>query len=252
MTNSTRDTLQRSDKPIKGRFLDAQIRALTSNDEIANVYDHQTPPDYPIAYKAGWWFFCGLPFFVNKHVLVPRMDTQDLVHEAAKKAKQQALNILDLCTGSGCIAIALAKQTKANIYASDISKKALGVAKKNAKFNEAKINFYQSDLFEKVPEQFDIIVCNPPYIKTNEIGKHDKSILHEPQNALDGGADGLNFYRQIIADASDHLVPNGWLFFEIGDKVQAEEVKSLLQGASFNDITIKGERVIYARQIARD
>lgn len=226
----------------------------SNNDEIANAYDHLTPPYYPIAYKAGKWFFCGLPFYVNEHVLVPRADTEILVEEVLKKAKFQSLNILDLCTGSGCIAVAIAKQAKAGttVYASDVSADALKIAKRNASINKVKIKFFQSDLFDKIlVHLFDCIVCNPPYIKTNEIGKYDKSILFEPRIALDGGEDGMEFYRQIIKCAANErrLAPNGYIFFEIGDKVQAEQVKTLLQHNGFCDIQIVKDRVVHARKI---
>jgi len=208
----------------------------SSNDDIANAYDHLTPSNYPIAYKAKKWFFCGLPFFVNENVLVPRFETEALVaHVIASSAKQSS--ILDLCTGSGCIAVALAKQGF-NVTATDIIN--LKVAKKNARLNKVKIKFIQSDLFTGA---FDIIVCNPPYIKTSDIGKHDKSILHEPRIALDGGTDGLDFYRKIIPQAKCNHI-----FFEVGDKSQAEQVKTLLQDANFCDIQIIGNHVIHARK----
>ena len=183
-----------------------------NNDEIANAFDYLTPKDYPIAYTARKWFFCGLQFYVTPDVLVPRVDTEVLVAEAAKCKPK---TVLDLCTGSGCIAIALAKKLpECQITAADISPAALEVARKNASTHKVKIKFVQSDLFENllprplrvhpfVPKgnHFDLIVCNPPYIKTAEIGKYDASILHEPRIALDGGTDGLDFYRQIIKDA---------------------------------------------------
>lgn len=224
------------------------IKNIQSNDEIANAYDHLTPKNYPIAYKAKKWFFCGLPFYVNVNVLVPRIDTEILVQEVVKKAEHKVLNILDLCTGSGCIAIALAKQTKSSIHASDICNKALRVAKKNAKIHNVKINFFQSDMLKNAVELFDIIVCNPPYIKTDEIGKYDKSILYEPQIALDGGTDGLDMYRRIIASAPGYLTPNGQIFFEIGDKQQADQVKTLLQQNGFYDIQIIKDRVVIANR----
>lgn len=219
-----------------------------SNEEIANAYDHLTPPDYPIAYKARKWFFCGLPFYVNEHVLVPRADTEILVQEVVKHCPENA-SVLDLCTGSGCIAIALYAKGFTDITASDISEETLKVARLNAKTNKAKIKFIQSNLFENIKTKFDIIASNPPYIKTNEIGIHDKSILHEPRHALDGGVDGLGFYRRIIAEVPKHLDDNGKIFFEIGDKQQAEEVKTLLHENKFCDIQIIKDRVIHARKI---
>jgi release factor glutamine methyltransferase len=216
-----------------------------SNEQIANDYDHLTPPDYPIAYKARKWFFCGLEFYIDENVLVPRFETETLVYEAAKFNTK---TILDLCTGSGCIAVALA-QTGFDVTATDISAAALNVARKNARAHKVKIKFVQSDLFACVKGKFDIITCNPPYIKTAEIGKRDKSILREPRIALDGGTDGLDFYRRIIKDAPEYLAPNGLIFFEVGDKVQSEKVKTLLQNAGYCDITVIGNYTIHARKV---
>ena len=226
---------------------------LKNNDDIANYYDSLTldygersetqglslDNPYPFAYMAKKWFFCGLPFYINKHVLVPRADTESLIN----CIPQGDFSVLDLCTGSGCIAIALAKKGFTRISASDICAKALKVAKKNARLNKVKVHFIQSDLFESIKGQFDIIVCNPPYIKTNELGKYDKSTLHEPKIALDGGADGLDFYRKIISQANCKQI-----FFEVGDKLQAEQVKTLLHNANFCDITIIGNHIIHARK----
>jgi len=218
------------------------MQQRSSNDDIANQYDHLTPPDYPIAYVAGEWFFCGLPFYINKHVLVPRADTEVLVDCVPKGD----VSVLDLCTGSGCIAIALAKRGFDNVTASDICKKALKVAKKNARVNKADVKFVQSDLFENIKGEFDVVVCNPPYIKTAELGKFDKSTLHEPKIALDGGADGLDFYRKIISQAKCKQI-----FFEVGDKSQAQEVENILLAAGFRDTVIIGDRVVYATNPVR-
>jgi len=228
----------RNKKPTNGRFLGA----YALNDEIANAYDHLTPPDYPIAYKAGRWFFCGLPLFVNEHVLIPRMDTELLVEKViASVAKQSQTDpqILDVGTGSGCIAIALAKKMPdAKITAVDVSEKALKVARHNAKLNKVNIKFIKTNfIFFRELVAFDVIVSNPPYIKTAEIGKHDKSILHEPKIALDGGKDGLDFYRYLAMEAQVYLKPGGLLALEIGHD-QGESVKTLLQEWDWCDIKV--------------
>ena len=212
---------------------------LKSREEIADKFDHLTPKEYPIAYVAKRWFFCGLPFYITPDVLVPRADTEGLVDVIP----QGDFSILDLCTGSGCIAIALAKKGFRQIMASDICAKALKVAKKNAKLNGVKVKFIQSDLFENIKGQFDIVVCNPPYIKTDELGKYDKSTLHEPKIALAGGADGLDFYKRIITQADCRQI-----FFEVGGKTQAQEVKTLLQNSGYCDIKIIGNHIIHARK----
>ena len=193
----------------------------------------------PLAYQTKNWHFYNLPIHVNKHVLIPRYDTETIVTAVlgAIDTKNKKLKILDLCTGSGCIAIALAKHTAAQITASDISKNAINIAAKNAELNDVSIEFIQSDMFDEIAAEFDIIACNPPYIATDDIGKYDKTILVEPRIALDGGVDGLDFYREIATEAPMHLTNGGRLFLEI-DHDQASAVKNLLQAANFRDIKV--------------
>ena len=183
----------------------------------------------PLAQRFGGAFFCELPFYVNRHVLIPRFDTELLVEEVIKNSKAGS-SVLDLCTGSGCIAVVLAKHDFL-VTASDISRKALRVARRNARLHNASIKFVRSNLFENIKQKFDVIVSNPPYIKTSEIGKHDKSILFEPRIALDGGADGLKFYREIIKNSRGHL------FLEIGHELE-NDVKKLLHEGGFRDIKV--------------
>lgn len=165
--------------------------------------------------------FMKMNFYVNSDVLIPRPDSEILVEEAIKIAKEYTNPvILDLCTGSGAIAVSLAKYIpNAKVYASDISKKALEVAKINAKNNnvEEKIKFIESDLFEKIKNiKCDIIVSNPPYIKTEIINTLDVEVQQEPITALDGGKDGLDFYRKIVEEAYSYLKLGSYLCFEIG------------------------------------
>ena len=165
--------------------------------------------------------FMKLDFYVNEDVLIPRPDTEILVEEVIKIAKKfKEPVILDMCTGSGAIAVSLAKYiSNAKVYAIDISEKALEVAKKNALANEVgdKIEFIQSDLFENIENiKFDIIVSNPPYIKEDDIQYLDDEVRKEPILALDGGADGVKFYREITKNAYEYLKYNGYLCYEIG------------------------------------
>ncbi len=179
--------------------------------------------------------FMKMNFYVNGDVLIPRPDTEVLVEEVIKLGKENRNpSILDLCTGSGAIAVALAKYLpNAQIYASDISKKALEIAQTNAKNNDVadRIKFIKSDLFEKFKGmKFDIIVSNPPYIRTALIKTLDAEVQKEPMLALDGGKDGLNFYRKITEEAYPHLKFGSYLCFEIGYD-QKEEVMQIIQDA---------------------
>lgn len=165
--------------------------------------------------------FMKMNFYVDENVLIPRPDTEILVEEVIEIAKKtNAKEILDLCTGSGAIAISLAKYIEnSNITAVDISEKALNVAEKNAKTNlvQNQITFVKSDLFQSLPqEKYDIIVSNPPYIKKDVIETLDKDVRQEPRIALDGGTDGLDFYKKIIRQGYEFLKYKGYLCLEIG------------------------------------
>ncbi len=176
--------------------------------------------------------FMKMNFYVDENVLIPRPDTEILVEESVKIAKKiGAKKILDLCTGSGVIAISIAKYIeKSEITAIDISAEALRVAKLNAKNNEVenKITFIKSDLFDNIKkEKYDMIVSNPPYIKKDIIRTLNKEVQKEPNIALDGGYDGLDFYRKIIKQGFEYLKYNGYLCLEIGYD-QKEDVLELL------------------------
>ena len=207
------------------------------NKEIEQKYKiaiNKIIKGYPIQYITKNQEFMKLKFFVNENVLIPRADTEILVEEVIKCAKtinKEIINILDLCTGSGAIGISLAKYiSNSFITMSDISCEALDVALINAKNNnvENKTQIIQSNLFEKIKGKFDIIVSNPPYIEKNEISKLDLNVQNEPVIALDGGIDGLNFYRKIANDAYKYLNENGYLFLEIGYN-QKETVTNIIE-----------------------
>ena len=172
--------------------------------------------------------FMKMDFFVDENVLIPRPDTEILVEEVIKIAqKYNTPRILDLCTGSGAIAISLKKFVpNADITAVDISEKALEIAQKNAKKLETKINFLKSDLFDKLDnKKFDIIVSNPPYIRKDEIKKLSEEVQKEPKIALDGGEDGLDFYRIIAEQAINYLKTGSFLCFEIGYNKKNDVIK---------------------------
>ena len=204
----------------------------------------------------GFTEFYGLRFDVNKKVLTPRMETEILVEQVLKAQKNfKKPTILDLGTGSGAIAVALAKNCDAHITAVDISKTALAVAQTNAQNNDVEIEFLHSNLFEglKKKRKFDIIVSNPPYIPTKDISKLDKNVREcDPVLALDGGDDGLDFYREITSKAVSRLNSGGMLFYEVG-KGQAASVRKILRENGFEDIkTIKDynkiERVVCGKR----
>ena len=196
----------------------------------------------PTQYLLGKCVFMGLDFFVDENVLIPRPDTEILVEAAIDWAKEnKASYFLDMCTGSGCIALSIAHYAKINGVAVDISKEALCVADKNAKALNLKsnINFIQSDLFENVSDfKFDFITSNPPYIISEQInGLMDEVRLYEPKKALDGGEDGLDFYRKIALDAKNFIKDNGAIFFEIGYN-QGHDVKCILENNNYKNIHI--------------
>ncbi len=197
----------------------------------------------PLQHLTGEQEFMGLSFCVNEHVLIPRQDTETLVEEALKRLRP-GMHVLDLCTGSGCIAISLAKLGSAvgngchgielTVDASDLSEDALAVARENGARLDAAVNWIHSDLFSQIGGTYDMIVSNPPYIRTDVIAELSEEVrLHEPFQALDGKEDGLYFYRRIIDEGRAHLNEGGWMLFEIGYD-QGPEVRELMQKAGFS------------------
>ena len=192
----------------------------------------------PLQYIVGETEFMGLPFKVNSSVLIPRQDTETLVEEALKVAKP-GMKVLDMCTGSGCIIISILRHGKElEGYASDISRHAINVAKENAKLNQVAVSFETGDLFDHIKGKYDIIVSNPPYIRTEEIAKLMPEVQNfEPYDALDGKEDGLFFYRKIVEQAGDYLNPGGHLLFEIGHD-QGLDVSELMEQAGYKDVRV--------------
>jgi release factor glutamine methyltransferase len=212
----------------------------------------------PLQHLTGVQEFMGLEFIVNEHVLIPRQDTEILVEEVLKNL-HDGMRILDMCTGSGCILISLLKYSNdCRGVGVDISPEALQVARENAEQllsddefqNESAITFIESNLFEKVTGKFEFIVSNPPYIKRNVIGTLMPEVReYEPVTALDGGSDGLDFYREIAQKSRKFLAGGGMLFFEIGYD-QGAEVMELLERNGFADVRIVKDyagldRVVY-------
>ncbi|MCI8485236.1 MAG: peptide chain release factor N(5)-glutamine methyltransferase [Lachnospiraceae bacterium] len=193
----------------------------------------------PLQYITGVQEFMGLEFKVNSHVLIPRQDTETLVEEALKVLEPE-MEVLDLCTGSGCIMISLLKHAKQKIFgtASDISKQALLIAKENAKQNQVEMELVRSDLFQNITGRFDMILSNPPYIPTNLIETLMPEVKNfEPLEALDGSEDGLSFYRKIVDRGRKFLKSNGYLYFEIGHD-QGGRVAFLMEEYGFRNVKV--------------
>ena len=218
----------------KDSFSKEEIKKI--NKTLSQRLEHK-----PLCKIVGKRNFYGRDFFVDMNVLSPRQETELLVNKVLQeiKNKNTKQRVLDLCTGSGAIAVTIDLESNSTVFASDKSKRALNVAQKNGQKLGAKVQFVQSDMFKNLKEQdkFDIIVSNPPYIPTEDIQRLDKEVKDfDPIMALDGGDDGLNFYRIIAKKAPHFLSDNGKLFLEIGYD-QAKQVVNLLQN-DFQDIQV--------------
>ena len=208
----------------------------------------------PVQYLTNEQEFYGNKFYVDDNVLIPQPDTEILVEEAISIIKNGD-KVLDLCTGSGAIGISLKKKfaDKINVIGTDISKEALRVAKMNANANRVSVEFVESNMFDKIVENdFDLIVSNPPYIETNVIKTLSKEVQNEPLIALDGGMDGLDFYRIIVKEGKDYLKSGGYLIIEIGFN-QRDEVINLLKENDYLDIYSKkdysgNDRIVVGRR----
>jgi len=210
----------------------------------------------PLQYITNNQEFMKLNFYVDSNVLIPQPDTEILVEEVLNilEKNSEKKKILDLCTGSGAIGVSIAKYTKCYITMSDISKKALEIAEKNALNNEVidKCKFVLSNMFEDIQDKFDIIVSNPPYIKTNIINTLEIEVQNEPILALDGGKDGIEFYRIIANNAYKYLNKEGILALEIGYDQKEEVIKLLELEEKYTDIYSKkdlsgNDRIIVCR-----
>ncbi len=232
-------------------FLNMQKQLSETEQKQYLTYLEQRKNHIPLQHITGVQEFMGMEFMVNEYVLVPRQDTEILVEEALKVLKP-GMNVLDMCTGSGCIIISLSKIGKIEGTGVDISEEALDVAKRNNANLDAGVTWIQSDLFENVEKCYDMIVSNPPYIRTSVIEELKEEVkFHDPYIALDGKEDGLYFYRKIVAESARYLKNNGMLYFEIGHD-QGQDVKKLMEEAGFSDVMIKKDlagldRVVFGR-----
>ena len=195
-------------------YKDKDIEEKVVNNFFEDIY--KLASNIPLQYITGEQEFMGIKFKVNENVLIPRCDTEILVEEAIKYIDKNS-RVLDICTGSGAIPISIAKHSSVrNISGIDISEKALEIAKMNAKSNDVNVKFFFSNMFENVEGKFNVIVSNPPYIESETILGLTKDVQNEPMLALDGGIDGLDFYRIIAQNVDKYLEKNGVLLLEIG------------------------------------
>lgn len=209
-------------------FLITNSESEVSEEQKEEFLKHieQLAKNIPIQYILKEQEFMKMKFYVDENVLIPRQDTEIVVEEAIKIInKHNFKNILDMCTGSGAISVSVAKYTECtNVHAVDISLKALEVAKMNANINNVgdRIEFIHSNIFENINEKYDLIISNPPYIKTEIIETLSEEVKKEPRLALDGGADGLIFYKSLANNAYKFLNAEGYLVLEIGYDQKAE------------------------------
>ena len=194
-----------------------------NENKYFSLIEKHIKEDVPLSHLVGFEYFYDRKFKVTKDVLSPRMETEELIYKVIEYVKASSKNnfkILDLCTGSGIIAITLKKelsQFSIDVVASDISEEAIKVAKENAQSHDATIKFIQSDIFNNIADKFDIIVSNPPYIdRKDEVTMQDNVLKYDPHLALFAEEEGMYFYRKIIEQANDYLNENGVIFFEIG------------------------------------
>ena len=194
-----------------------------NEDKYFSLIEKHIKEDVPLSHLVGFEYFYDRKYKVTKDVLSPRMETEELIYkviEYVKASNKNKFKILDLCTGSGIIAITLKKeldQVSVDVIASDISEEAIEVAKENAQSHNATIKFIKSDIFNNIDDKFDIIVSNPPYIdRKDEVTMQDNVLKYDPHLALFAEEEGMYFYRKIIEQVNDYLNENGVMFFEIG------------------------------------
>ncbi len=239
-------------RPAAGEEAEIEARFLleASRDEgwLRKAVERRLAGE-PLQYILGEWEFMGLPFFVGPGALIPRQDTETLCEAALGwlRSRPQA-KVLDLCCGTGCIGVSLAKLGGAQVSFADISPDALALARRNAEKNGVDGAFYESDLLTDVPGTYDLMACNPPYLTAAEMAGCQRELTYEPALALFGGEDGLDFYRRLAAAWVDHVAPGGLLLLEIGH-TQAQTVRELFPGARIMKDVCGLDRVAYVERI---
>ena len=222
---------------IKRSEVNSNLIAITKEqNEKAIEIAKKRAEGIPLWYIIGETEFYGYKIKVNENVLIPRPETEELCYNALKEITSES-TVLDMCTGSGAIAITIKKQSGANVTAVDVSEKALETANENAKLNDANVNFILSNAFDSVTGKFDFILSNPPYIKTEDLSTLQEEVKREPMLALDGGNDGLDFYRILSKNAHKFLNFGGTIFMEIGINQDDDVVKLFLENGNYKSAT---------------
>ena len=209
----------------------------------------------PLQYITNQQYFMKSLFYVDESVLIPQPDTEILVETAVNiinNSKKNVIKVLDLCTGSGAIAVSIKKEfgNKVDVVATDVSKKALEIAKKNCEIilkDKSLISFKNSNMFESIEGKFDFVLCNPPYIKTDEIDRLPEDVKREPIIALDGGKDGLDYYRIIKENIDKYLKKEGYLILEIGYNQKSDLMKLFTGSKCIKDYAGNDRVIIYER-----
>lgn len=225
---------------IKTNVADFRLRDTLTSKQV-KMYDRailKRCKHVPLDKIVGYTDFMDICIPFSKHTLTPRQETEIMVDDIVRAYKGKKPSVLDLCSGSGCIGIAIAKELNTQVTLSDISKKANKVATNNAKLNGVNVNIIRSDLFDNIPTKFDIIISNPPYIKRKDLKSLEIEVRDfDPRISLDGGDDGLDFYREIIDKAPSYLNDGGMLYLEIGIDQSKDIVKML--NKDFEDVVVK-------------
>lgn len=240
--------------------LNGQTELTTEQEQRFSMLLLSRASRKPLQYLLGEQYFYGLRFQVDERVLIPRQETEELCEcgiAHLRSLNRNNLSVLDLCTGSGAIAVTIKHECpSASVTASDLSTDALSLASLNARANGAEITFVQGDLWVPLEgRQFDLILSNPPYIPTQDCAELQQEVLQEPVMALDGGTDGLNFYRRIAQEAPAHLTQDGFIAVEVGIH-QAKDVAALFAQAGLSDVSIQTdlcgvERIVSARRSSK-